>query len=200
MGVIAASEPPQIMTSASPREITRNASPTACAPEEHAVQGAEFGPRAPKRIDTWPAARLMMLDGIKNGEIFRGPPSSSAVCSRSMTVNPPMPEPMKTPARSGQIRVNGQAGLLHREVRRSDGVVDEEIHLLEIFLVEPLEADRNPSLRRQSAWKTASRQIVLIGPTPLRPSQQALPCFLGSGSQRGHQSHAGDYNSSFLQN
>src|SRR6188768_3032704 len=70
IGVIAASEPPAIMTSASPREITRKASPTACAPDEHAVHGAEFGPRAPKRMETWPAARLMMLDGIKNGEIL----------------------------------------------------------------------------------------------------------------------------------
>ena len=78
IGVIAASEPPQIMTSASPREITRNASPTAWAPEEHAVQGAEFGPLAPNRIETCPAARLMMLDGMKNGEILRGPPSSNA--------------------------------------------------------------------------------------------------------------------------
>ena len=34
---------------------------------------------------------------MKNGEIFRGPPSSSALCSRSMVANPPIPEPMKTP-------------------------------------------------------------------------------------------------------
>ena len=46
--------------------------------DEHAVHGAEFGPRAPKRMDTCPAARLMMLDGIKNGEILRGPPSRKA--------------------------------------------------------------------------------------------------------------------------
>src|SRR5215510_1571927 len=78
IGVTAASEPPQIMMSASPREITRNASPTACAPEEHAVHGAEFGPLAPKRIETCPAAKLIMLDGIKKGEILRGPPSRNA--------------------------------------------------------------------------------------------------------------------------
>src|SRR2546426_12550422 len=78
IGVTAASDPPQIMTSASPRERTRNASPTAWAPEEQAVHGAEFGPLAPNRIETWPAARLIMLDEIKNGEIFRGPPSRNA--------------------------------------------------------------------------------------------------------------------------
>src|SRR5438477_2477920 len=50
-------------------------------------------------MDTWPAARLMIAEGIKNGEIFRGPPSRSALCSRSIVVNPPMPEAMNTPTR-----------------------------------------------------------------------------------------------------
>src|SRR3954471_16426386 len=71
----------------------------ACAEAEHAVQVAEFGPLAPSRIDTCPAARLMMAEGMKNGEILRGPPSSSALCSRSMVVKPPMPDAMKTPTR-----------------------------------------------------------------------------------------------------
>src|SRR5688572_23472518 len=39
----------------------------------------------------------MMDAGMKNGEIFRGPPARSASCSRSMLVNPPMPEPTNTP-------------------------------------------------------------------------------------------------------
>ena len=51
------------------------ASPIACAEAEHAVQVAELGPLAPKRIETWPDARLMMADGMKNGEMRRGPPS-----------------------------------------------------------------------------------------------------------------------------
>src|SRR5579862_6063857 len=51
-------------------------------------------------METWPAARLTIADGIKKGEILRGPPSSKAVCSRSMMSNPPMPEPMCTPTRS----------------------------------------------------------------------------------------------------
>ena len=97
IGVIAASEPPAIIASASPRRMISNDSPTACAEAEHAVQVARFGPLAPKRIDTCPAARLMMDAGMKNGEIFRGPPASSASCSRSMLVNPPMPEPTNTP-------------------------------------------------------------------------------------------------------
>src|SRR5260221_10467077 len=77
----------------------------ACADAEQAVHVAEFGPLAPKRIDTWPAARLMMAEGMKNGEIFRGPPASSALCSRSIVVNPPMPDAMKTPSRGASSGV-----------------------------------------------------------------------------------------------
>ena len=94
IGVMAASEPPAIIASASPRRMISKASPTACADAEQAVQVAEFGPLAPNRIDTWPEARLMMADGMKNGEMRLGPPSSSALCSRSMLVNPPMPDAM----------------------------------------------------------------------------------------------------------
>ena len=99
IGVMAASEPPAIITSASPRRITSLASPSACADAAQAVQVAMFGPFAPYRIDTWPAARLMIAAGMKNGEILPGPPSSSLVCSRSIVANPPMPEAMKTPTR-----------------------------------------------------------------------------------------------------
>ena len=110
IGVIAASEPPAIITSAAPRLMISNASPIACADAEQAVQVAEFGPLAPNRIDTWPAARLMMADGMKNGEILRGPPSSSALCSRSMVVNPPMPDAMNTPTRRDELGRDRQPG------------------------------------------------------------------------------------------
>src|SRR3954467_1764059 len=105
IGVIAASDPPAIITSAAPRRMISKASPSACAAAAQAVQVAEFGPLAPKRIDTWPAARLMMADGMKNGEILRGPPSSSALCSRSMVVTPPIPEAMNTPTRGATSAV-----------------------------------------------------------------------------------------------
>ena len=99
IGVIAASDPPAIITSASFRLMISKASPMACAEAEHAVQVAELGPLAPNRMETWPAARLMMAAGMKNGEMRRGPPSSRALCSRSIVVNPPMPDAMKTPVR-----------------------------------------------------------------------------------------------------
>src|SRR2546421_855670 len=68
IGVIALSAPPQIIASASPRSIRRKLSPIACAPAEHAVAVAEFGPLAPCRIETLPDARLTMAETIKNGD------------------------------------------------------------------------------------------------------------------------------------
>ncbi len=66
----------------------------ACAELVQAVAVASLGPRAPYLMETCPAARLMMEAGMKKGEILRGPPFISAVCSRSMMSNPPIPEPM----------------------------------------------------------------------------------------------------------
>ena len=94
MGVMQASVPPQIMASASPRAMMRNESPMECALVVQAVAVAEFGPWAPQRMETWPEARLTIVAGMKNGEMRRGPCSSSVWCSRSMTSNPPIPLPM----------------------------------------------------------------------------------------------------------
>src|SRR5260370_38506146 len=65
MGVMHASVPPQIITSASPRWMRRKESPTECALEVHAVAVAELGPFAPVRMETYPLARLMIVAGVK---------------------------------------------------------------------------------------------------------------------------------------
>src|SRR5829696_1910127 len=72
-GVIAASAPPQIIASAAPRPMIAKASPMACAPVVQAVAGADVGPFAPNRIDTYPAARFTIADGMKNGDTRDGP-------------------------------------------------------------------------------------------------------------------------------
>jgi len=46
-GLIAASAPPEIITSASSRRMLFTASAIACAAEAHAVTVLEFGPRIP---------------------------------------------------------------------------------------------------------------------------------------------------------
>ena len=63
IGVTAASVPPQIMASASPRWMMRKESPMQWALVVQAVAVAEFGPLAPARIETWPEARLTMVAG-----------------------------------------------------------------------------------------------------------------------------------------
>ena len=69
-------------------------------PEAHAATGQPIGPLAPKRMETWPAARLASAAGMVNGDIFRGPPRKITSFSRSMVASPPIAEPMITPARS----------------------------------------------------------------------------------------------------
>ena len=85
---------------------------------------------------------------MKNGEILRGPPSSSAACSRSIVVNPPMPDAMKTPIVGGVLGRDRQPRVVHRELRRGDRVLDEDVHLLDVFLVDELQRVEALDLRR----------------------------------------------------
>ena len=71
-----------------------NESPMEWALLVQAVAVAELGPLAPVRMETYPAARLMMVAGMKKGEMRVGPFSRRILCSRSMTSNPPIPLPI----------------------------------------------------------------------------------------------------------
>src|SRR3954470_4503749 len=169
IGVIAASEPPAIITSAAPRLMISKASAIACADAEQAVQVAEFGPRAPNRIDTWPAARLMIADGMKNGEILRGPPSSRALCSRSMVVNPPIPEAMNTPTR------RDSAGVMVRpesSIANCDAAIAYWMKM-SIFLTSFFSMYASGSKRFTSPAMRVANWVVsnlVIGATPLWPA------------------------------
>src|SRR2546428_10624668 len=68
MGVMDASAPQEIITSAWPRWMILKESPMACAEAEQAVAVAEFGPRAPERMEMCPGARFTMAEGRKEGE------------------------------------------------------------------------------------------------------------------------------------
>ena len=74
IGVMAASVPPVIMTSAWSRWMARRASPMALAAEAQAVATAVFGPHRPKWIEMLPAAALAIILGMTNGLIRPGPP------------------------------------------------------------------------------------------------------------------------------
>jgi hypothetical protein len=92
-GVSGASAPPVIMMSASPRAMMRNESPIACDPVLQAVALAQLGPLAPKRIEIWPEASLMIVWMRKKGETRPGPFSRRTLWFSSMDHRPPMPEP-----------------------------------------------------------------------------------------------------------
>ncbi len=70
---------------------------------------------------------------MKNGEILRGPPLSRFMCSRSITSNPPMPDPMCTPVRVDNLFRDLQACGFHGLVRGRQGQVDEAAHLSSIL-------------------------------------------------------------------
>ena len=133
---------------------------------------AEFGPLASKRIDTCPAARLMMADGMKNGEILRGPPSIRARCSRSMVVNPPMPDAMYTPvsvSRSGVICRPASS------IANCDAAIAYWMNT-SCFLTSFLSMNRSGSKPLTSpAMRHANCDAsnFVIGPTPHRPAQSA---------------------------
>src|SRR5215813_6750700 len=80
-----------------------------CVEVVHAVTMARFGPFAPTSIESRPAVMLMMLPGMKKGEMRRGPFAFSSSCIDSISGRPPMPEPKFTPTRSAFCGVTWSA-------------------------------------------------------------------------------------------
>ncbi len=172
IGVIAASEPPAIMMSASPRRMISKASPIACADAVHAVQVARLGPRAPKRIETWPAARLMMDAGMKNGEMRRGPPFISSMCSRSMVWKPPIPEAMNTPTPSAIAGVTfSRASSTANCAAASANWMKTSIFLTSFLSTNCRGSNPLTSPAMRAEYCDASKRV--IGPMPLRPARRA---------------------------
>ncbi len=54
----------------------------------------------PNMMDRLPEIMLMMVPGMKKGEILRGPPARKSLCVSSIIGRPPMPEPILMPMRS----------------------------------------------------------------------------------------------------
>src|SRR5438067_3294949 len=96
-GTIAASVPPAIMASASPRRTVSNASPMAWPPVAQADTTAMFGPIAPRMIARMPLAESVRKWGRKNGLTRSGPLSTRIRSCSSRRWTPPPPEPKMTP-------------------------------------------------------------------------------------------------------
>jgi hypothetical protein len=127
---------------------------------------------APKRIDTCPAARLMIAEGMKNGEIFRGPPSRYALCSRSMVVNPPMPDAMNTPIRVAlsAVTFSPESAIAQSEAAMANWM-KMSIFLTSFFSMNASGSKSltSPAIRVENA--DASNRV--IGPMPLWPAMSA---------------------------
>src|SRR5256885_16466605 len=67
IGVTVASVPPEMMTSASLCCRVRRASPIALADDVQADTVVKFGPLAPRLIEIWPEAMLLIIIGMKKG-------------------------------------------------------------------------------------------------------------------------------------
>jgi hypothetical protein len=114
---------------------------------------------------------------MKNGEILRGPPLRSSMCSRSMLVNPPMPEPMKTPT---LVAFSAVIGSFASSIANCAAAIANWMKT-SIFLTSFFSTHRSgsnsltsPAIRAEKA--EASKWV--IGPMPLRPAISA--CQLAS--------------------
>src|SRR5258708_21182340 len=122
---------------------------------------------------TCPAARLMIAAGIKNGEILRGPPSSRALCSRSITSKPPTPDPIWTPIRSSfsgvifssDSFIASAAAAIARWMKRA-------IFLTSFFSMKFRGSNPLTSAAIRQAKALASNCVIL--PTPPRPATMLL--------------------------
>src|SRR5713101_6602483 len=108
LGVDLRAAPPATIASQSPYSIRRPDSPMQCAEVVQAVTIARFGPFSPCMIDRFPEIMLMIVLGMKNGEILRGPPFSTSLCVSSIIGRPPMPEPILTPMRGAFASVTSR--------------------------------------------------------------------------------------------
>ena len=125
-GDTVASAPPQIIASASPRSMTRAASPIACAPVEHADTCDMFGPLAPNRIESCPGARLTMIIGTKNGEMpCRGPFSQQRLARRLDGADAAQAGADEAADPLGELALDLEPGVRHRQRPGGDGVLDE---------------------------------------------------------------------------
>ena len=91
----------------------------------------------------------MMAEGMKNGEIRRGPPSRYALCSRSIVPNPPMPDAMNTPIRFALagVTVRPESSIANCDAAKAYWM-KTSIFLTSFFSTNA--ADRTPSPRPRS--------------------------------------------------
>src|SRR5690606_6708403 len=94
------------------------------------------------------------------------------------------------------IRVGGrdlQAAVVHRELRRRDGVLDEDVHLLDIFLLDELQRVEVPHLSRNLRREVRDIE-ARDAPDPAAPREERAPVRAGADAHGGHQPDPGHDN------
>ena len=151
-----------------------NDSPIECADAVHAVHVARFGPRAPNRIETCPAARLMIDAGMKNGEMRRGPPLIELEVLALDGAEPPDAGRDEDADVVGVLRRDLELSVADGELRRRDGELDEDVHLLDVFPVEVLQRVEPLDLTRNSR-REVLRVEVRDGPDAVLAGTEGPP-------------------------
>ena len=86
-----------------------------------------------------------------------------------------MPTPTMTPARSGRASGARQPRVLHRHLGRGDGVLDEDVHLLQLLALDEALGLEVGHLARDRATARLEASKRVIARTPERPATSAVP-------------------------
>ena len=136
-GQTAASVPPQSIMSARPSRIASMPSPMAMFDAAQAVHWDSSGPRVPSSIETQPAPRFGMIDGIEKGLTRSGPRVVSVSQQSWNDFRPPMPVATAAPIRSASLAMSmPRVGL--GLARRGEHEVREPVHAANLLLVHPV--------------------------------------------------------------
>ena len=118
-----------------PSRIIRKPSPTAWAPEAHAVTVQRFGPVRPKRIATWPAEAFAMSAGTMNGLTRPGSLLQQDGVLLEKRLDAADPGGDHDAAALGRD-LRG-AGVLPRQLRAREGEVRHAVGAPDLLRVEP---------------------------------------------------------------
>ena len=145
-------------------------------------------------METCPEARLTMEAGMKNGEIFPGPPCKKF---RVLALDDVESADAAGDIHAGIVRNfrgDFQAGHFHREIRGGNGELDEPAHLLEFFF-SIQSRDRNP--RTSPAMRQSNSVASKCGDRSdaAASGQQVFPGLFGADSASADQPDARNDNS-----
>jgi hypothetical protein len=143
--------------------------PIACRPVVQAVTTARLGPFMPNMIDRLPEIMLMMVPGMKKGEILRGPPARKSLCVSSIIGRPPMPGADVDADAVGIGLGDFDAGVADGLNARSHAVMDEHIHAAR-FLGRQVGGHVEVLHLAGDAGGEGLASKRVIGPMPLLPA------------------------------